>query len=148
MNTGSEVGSLSCLDCAVWRCEGHKIARKKEMANDQLLTLLNLSRKEVVKVWPKYGFGLKSLPNGRREMAMSSSTRDLDERRMIGKEKNPKQVLIDWVTSVQHDASMGNSFIHTNSGCSKEDKLNEAAEYFSRILGQCQAMMTVLKNSD
>ena len=37
------------------------------MANDQLLTLLNLSRKEVVKVWPKYGFGLKSLPNGRRD---------------------------------------------------------------------------------
>ena len=110
------------------------------MANDQLLTLLNLSRKEVVKVWPKYGFGLKSLPNGGREMAMSS-THEIGERRMTGKEKNPKQVLIDWVTEVQKAA---------NQVCKDIDRscLFHAKETANYILGQCNTMMTVLKNTD
>lgn len=97
------------------------------MANDQLLTLLNLSRKEVVKVWPKYGFGLKSLPNERREMAKE--------------EKNPKQVLIDWVDEVQKAA---------NQVCKDIDRscLFHAKETAKYILGQCNAMMTVLNNSD
>lgn len=111
------------------------------MANDQLLTLLNLSRKEVVKVWPKYGFGLKSLPNRRREMAMSSSTQEFDERRMIGKEKNPKQILIDWVTEVQKAANQVRKDIDRNC-------FLHAKETTNYILGQCNTMMTVLKNSD
>ena len=97
------------------------------MANDQLLTLLNLSRKEVVKVWPKYGFGLKSLPNERREMTK--------------KEKNPKQVLIDWVKEVQKAANKVSVDIDRSYYyCAKED--------VNYILGQCNTMMTILNNSD
>ena len=70
------------------------------------------------------------------------------ERHMSNKEKNPKQVLIDWVNNVNFVASTGDNFIQTNNGFSKEDKLKEAANYFNQIMGQCEAMMTVLKNSD
>ena len=130
------------------------------MANDQLLTLLNLSRKEVVKVWPKYGFGLKSLPNGRREMAMSSSTHRMSERvtididkvqraREIQKErsgemskgKNPKQVLIDWVTEVQKAATLAYEKID-------DCEFHHAQLAIYHIIGQCETIMTVLKNSD
>lgn len=97
------------------------------MANDQLLTLLNLSRKEVVKVWPKYGFGLKSLPNERRKMTKE--------------EKNPKQILIDWVKEVQKAADQ--VLIDLND-C---DYYRAKADV-NYIRGQCNVMMTVLKNSD
>ena len=80
-------------------------------------------------------------------MAMSS-THEIGERRMIGKEKNPKQVLIDWVMNVQHAASSGHNIIYANNGFTKEEKLRMADEWFNRILGQCETMMTVLKNSD
>lgn len=97
------------------------------MANDQLLTLLNLSRKEVVKVWPKYGFGLKSLPNERREMTKE--------------EKNPKQILIDWVKEVQKAADQ--VLIDLN-----DCHYYRAKADVNYIRGQCNTMMTVLKNSD
>lgn len=99
----------------------------RHMANDQLLTLLNLSRKEVTKVWPKYGFGLKSLPNERREM-------------MKG-EKNPKQILIDWVKEVQKAANIAYDNLD-------DCKYHSAQLAIYHILGQCETMMTVLKNSD
>ena len=104
------------------------------MANDQLLTLLNLSRKEVVKVWPKYGFGLKSLPNEDCDMGYQPEEE-------LRKEKNPKQVLIDWVTEVQKAA---------NQVCKDIDRncFLHAKETTNYILGQCNTMMTVLKNTD
>jgi hypothetical protein len=83
-----------------------------------------------------------------KEMGVSTRTQEFDKDRMNGKEKNPKQVLIDWVNNVYFVASTGDNFIQTNNGFSKEDKLKEAANYFNQIMGQCEAMMTVLKNSD
>ena len=74
-------------------------------------------------------------------MAMSSSTQEFDERRMIGKEKNPKQVLIDWVTEVQKAANQVYKDIN-------ENRCLHAKETTNYILGQCNTMMTVLKNSD
>ena len=105
------------------------------MANDQLLTLLNLSRKEVVKVWPKYGFGLKSLPNERREMTKE--------------EKNPKQILIDWVKGVRESAENAKGYINYVAAINgRTEDLDEASDCIADIIGQCKAMMTVLNNSD
>ena len=59
----------------------------------------------------------------------------------LRKEKNQKQILIDWVTEVQKAANQvckdidRNCFLH----------VKETANY---ILGQCNTMMTVLKNLD
>ncbi len=104
------------------------------MANDQLLTLLNLSRKEVVKVWPKYGFELKSLPDEDCDM-------DYQPEEELMKEKNPKQILIDWVKEVQKAANIAYENID-------DCKYYNAQLAIYHILGQCETMMTVLKNSD
>lgn len=104
------------------------------MANDQLLTLLNLSRKEVLKVWPKYGFGLISLQNEDRDMGYQPEEE-------LRKEKNPKQILIDWVKEVQKATDQ--VLIDLN-----DCHYYRAKADINYIRGQCNAMMTVLKNSD
>ena len=109
------------------------------MANDQLLTLLNLSRKEVVKVWPKYGFGLKSLPKEDCDMGYQPIGYRQEEK--LRKEKNPKQILIDWVTEVQKTANQISTDIDRNC-------FIHAKETTKYLLGQCNTMMTVLNNSD
>jgi predicted AlkP superfamily phosphohydrolase/phosphomutase len=81
-------------------------------------------------------------------MGVSRNVKEFDDGRMSGKEKNPKQVLIDWVKNVDYAATCGKSAIHGNNGLSKEKKLEVASGQFERILGQCEAMMTVLNNSD
>ena len=126
MNTGNEVGSWACLYCVVRGCEGHKIARKRQEDSSLMSERVTIDTDKV-----RWAREIQKEQGGE-----------------MSKEKNPKQVLIDWVTSVQNDASMGNKFIHSNSWHSKEDKLNKATECFIRILGQCETMMTVLKNAD
>jgi len=74
--------------------------------------------------------------------------REMRNRQMGGKEKNPKQVLIDWVKNVNYAATCGKNALHANNGLSKEKKFDVASGQFERILGQCEAMMTVLDNSD
>ena len=74
--------------------------------------------------------------------------REIGDRRMKEKEKNPKQVLIDWVKNVNYAATCGKNALHANNGLSKEKKFDVASGQFERILGQCEAMMTVLNNSD
>ena len=81
-------------------------------------------------------------------MGVSKNVKEFDDGRMSGKEKNPKQVLIDWVKNVNYAATCGKNAIHGNNGLSKEKKLDVASGQFERILGQCEAMMTVLNNSD
>lgn len=71
-----------------------------------------------------------------------------NERYMSDKEKNPKQVLIDWVGNVQSAAVNGRNVIHNNSGLNKDQKLDKSSDYFERIIGQCETMMTVLNNSN
>ena len=67
---------------------------------------------------------------------------------MSEKEKNPKQILIDWVKNVNYTTTCGKNALHANNGLSKEKRLDVASGQFDRILGQCEAMMTVLNNSD
>ena len=74
--------------------------------------------------------------------------REMRNRQMDRKEKNPKQVLIDWVKNVSYAATCGKNALHNNNGLSKEKKFDVASGQFERILGQCEAMMTVLNNSD
>ena len=64
------------------------------------------------------------------------------------KEKDPKQVLIDWAMNVQHAALNGESIINSNNGLTRGERLHMANEWFNRILGQCEAMLAVLNNSD
>jgi hypothetical protein len=77
-----------------------------------------------------------------------SGSRNEDDSKMSEKEKNPKQILIDWVKNVNYAATYGKNAIHNSNGFSKEKKLDVASGQFERILGQCEAMMTVLDNSD
>ena len=71
------------------------------------------------------------------------------ERHMSNKEKNPKQVLIDWVINVESSAEEAREHVQKYvKGDSSSGHLNSARENLSCILGQCEAMMTVLKNSD
>ena len=70
-----------------------------------------------------------------------SGKQPLNNERMSGKQKNPKQVLIDWVENVQTSAERSNSFL--NNGCT-----HSAQQELCNIVGQCTAMMTVLRNSD
>jgi hypothetical protein len=81
-------------------------------------------------------------------MGVSRNVKEFDDGRMSGKEKNPKQVLIDWVKNVSYAAVRGKDALHANNGLSKEKKFDVASGQFERILGQCEAMMTVLNNSD
>ena len=70
------------------------------------------------------------------------------ERHMSNKEKNPKQVLIDWVGNVQTAAVNGRNAIHNNNGLNRDQKLDKSSDYFERIIGQCETMMAVLNNSN
>ena len=81
-------------------------------------------------------------------MGVSRNVKEFDDGRMSGKEKNPKQALIDWVKNVNYAATCGKNAIHANNGLSKEKKFDVASGQFERILGQCEAMMAVLNNSD
>lgn len=58
-----------------------------------------------------------------------------------GKQKNPKQVLIDWVENVQNSAERATALLNNNRSYSARQEL-------CNIVGQCTAMMTVLRNSD
>lgn len=62
---------------------------------------------------------------------------------MSNKEKNLKQVLIDWVGNVQSA-----TVIHNNNGLNRDQKLDKSSDYFERIIGQCETMMAVLNNSN
>ena len=55
--------------------------------------------------------------------------------------KNPKQVLIDWVEGVKDSAVLAKN-------CLNNGDPDYAKEHLSNLLGQCKAMETVLKNSD
>lgn len=70
------------------------------------------------------------------------------EKHMSDKEKNPKQVLIDWVSNVQSAAVNGRNAIHNHNGLNRDQKLDKSSDYFERIIGQCETMMAVLNNSN
>lgn len=70
------------------------------------------------------------------------------ERYMNNKEKNPKQVLIDWVSNVQSAAVNGRDIIHNHNGLNRDQRLDKSSDYFERIIGQCETMMAVLNNSN
>lgn len=91
---------------------------------------------------------MKSMHRESDYMGVSRNVKEFDDDKMSGKEKNPKQVLTDWVKNVSCAATCGKNAIHGNNGLSKEKKLDVASGQFERILGQCDAMMTVLNNSD
>ena len=61
-------------------------------------------------------------------------------------EQNPKQILIDWVDGVSQCAKEGQHFIKKSSE-NPYTRLNKVQNYLSQILGLCQAMDIVLKNS-
>ena len=59
------------------------------------------------------------------------------------KEKNPKQILIEWVISVRSAANRANAALH-----SRKDAMNVASDEIGMIRGMCVSMMAVLENSD
>lgn len=81
-------------------------------------------------------------------MGVSRNVKEFDDGRMSGKEKNPKQVLIDWVSNVQSAAVNGRNAIHNHNGLNRDQKLDKSSDYFERIIGQCETMMAVLNNSN
>lgn len=59
-------------------------------------------------------------------------------------EKNPKQVLIDWVISVRSAAERANNALHSG----RKDAMDVASDEIGVIRGMCEAMLNVLENSD
>jgi hypothetical protein len=59
-------------------------------------------------------------------------------------EKNPKQVLIDWVTGVRSAAYRAKNVLHSG----RKDAVDLASDEIASITGMCEAMMVVLENSD
>ena len=60
------------------------------------------------------------------------------------KEKNPKQVLIDWVVGVRSAASRANNALHSG----RKDAMDVASDEIGMIRGMCESMLNVLENSD
>lgn len=63
-------------------------------------------------------------------------------------EKNPKQILLDWVASVKDAAEEAECYIDDPDAYSKGVIVSELRAAISNILGQCAAMEIVLRNSD
>ena len=59
-------------------------------------------------------------------------------------EKNPKQVLIDWVINVRSAANRANAALHSE----RKDAKDVASDEIGMIRGMCESMMVVLENSD
>lgn len=124
--TMGEIGSESCECCVSHRrCYAYKVAKEKRMAQSSE-AFLKLMR----------------------------SGNEADRRRIqMGKEKNPKQVLIDWVQNVENTANnlrdcLKSKKMTSSYSFEREGALDVASDYVYDILGQCKAMMTVLNNSD
>lgn len=64
-----------------------------------------------------------------------------ERREMTKKEKNSKQILIDWVKNVQKAADQVSIDLN-------DCHYYRAKAYVNYIRGKCNVMMTVLKNSD
>ena len=62
-------------------------------------------------------------------------------------EKNPKQILLDWVQNVRDTANSAEYYLDDSEAFSKEVIVSELRSAIANILGQCTAMITVLKNS-
>ena len=140
-NVGVRVGSEWCLNCVIHGCSGYKEA-KKNMGQDSRAFLKLIGRTKPLKIYSAQELREK-------EMGVSTRTQEFDKDRMNGKEKNPKQVLIDWVINVESSAEEAREHVQKYvKGDSSSGHLNSARENLSCILGQCEAMMTVLKNSD
>lgn len=60
------------------------------------------------------------------------------------KEKNPKQVLIDWVVGVRSAASRASGALHSG----RKDAMDVASDEIGVIRGMCESMLSVLENSD
>ena len=63
-------------------------------------------------------------------------------------EKNPKQILLDWVENVKDTAAASHWYLIDQESYSKEVIVSELRDTIANILGQCEAMLTVLKNSN
>lgn len=63
------------------------------------------------------------------------------------------QILQDWVNSVQFSAQNAMNALHAKTGLGhsylkESERIDKASDYIGEILGQCKAMMAVLKNSE
>lgn len=56
-------------------------------------------------------------------------------------EKNPKQIFIDFISNMKTDATRADSYI-------KSGNKDVASDYIGRILGGCEAMLSVLNNTN
>ena len=63
-------------------------------------------------------------------------------------EKNPKQILLDWVNDVYVYAVSAKKHLRHKDWHGKYDEIDQVSEDLSNIIGQCTAMKAVLKNSD
>ena len=68
-------------------------------------------------------------------------------------DKNPKQILIDWVAGVRSSAEEAKHYLKSDTMITgfdyeKKQLIDEATDCIANILGQCKAMEVVLNNSD
>ena len=144
-NIGVRVGSEWCLNCVIHSCSGYKEA-KKNMGQDNRAFLKLIGRTKPLKIYSAQELREK-------EMGISTRTQEFDNDRMNGKEKNPKQVLIDWVKNVDDVAEKLKDCLKSKKLSSpydyeRREVLDLASDYASDLLGQCKTMITVLNNSD
>jgi len=60
-------------------------------------------------------------------------------------QQNPKQIFIDWADGIRRSAYRGKESLKVNTP--KEKDIDNASDCFGEIIGQCEAILTVLKNA-
>ena len=61
-------------------------------------------------------------------------------------EHNPRQIFIDWVKEVRGNAYDANQQLKYSRGKKNKDTyIDDASDYIGKIIGACDAIMTVIK---
>ena len=59
---------------------------------------------------------------------------------------DPRQIFIDWVNNVRQNALNANSQLKYSRGKKNKDiYIDDASDYIGKIIGSCDAIMTVIK---
>lgn len=62
-----------------------------------------------------------------------------------GTQPNPKQIFIDWANGIRRSAYRGKESLKFK--VPKEKDIDDASDCFGEIIGQCDAILAVLKNA-
>ena len=62
-------------------------------------------------------------------------------------ERNPKNVVMEWAKSIQRSAYRGQQCLKERTATNTQKGIDSASDYFGEIIGQCNAILTVLDNT-